>query len=133
MSERLEEIINDLPYSIRHEGSVEELVEYARGQSVQVDKLAGKMAELNVFLQRFADEKGWGKNVVDIAIKIMEEQSEQKELSDHKRKIVYTKAENLMKQNKRYREWLEIAFKADDLEDIWNIEDEYRVLESESE
>lgn len=30
----------------------------------------------------------------------------------------------LEQQNKRYREWLERAFKADDLEDIWNIEDE---------
>ncbi len=36
-------------------------------------------------------------------------------------------------QNKFYREFLEQAFKADDLEDIWNIEDEYRALESESE
>src|SRR5690625_5233679 len=81
VNERLEEIINDLPYSVRHSGELEVLIEYARDQSVQVDKLAGKMAELNVFLQRFAGEKDWGKNVVDITIQIMEEQAEQKELS----------------------------------------------------
>ncbi len=76
MSERLEEIINDLPYSIRYLGELEVLIEYTRGQSVQVDKFSGKMAELNQFIQRFADEKGWGKNVVDIAIQIIEEQAE---------------------------------------------------------
>lgn len=37
------------------------------------------------------------------------------------------------KQNKRYREMLETVFQADDLEDVWNVEDDYRALESESE
>ncbi len=91
MSERLEEIINDLPYSVRHSGELEVLIEYTRSQSVQVDKLAGKMAELNVFLQSFADEKGWGKNVVDIAIQIMEEQAE--------------RVQELEKDNNKFMKW----------------------------
>lgn len=36
---------------------------------------------------------------------------------------------DLVEQNKRYRELLERAFKAKDLADIWDIEDEYEALE----
>ncbi len=44
MSERLKEIINDLPYSIRHEGSVEALIEYAKEQAERVEEL-GKVVD----------------------------------------------------------------------------------------
>src|SRR5690625_6926912 len=39
MSERLEELINELPYSIRHEGSVETLIKYSKEQAERVEEL----------------------------------------------------------------------------------------------
>ena len=46
MNERLEDIIKDLPYSIRHEGNVEALIEFAKGQAEQVRKLEVRVQEL---------------------------------------------------------------------------------------
>ena len=39
MSDRLEEKINNLPYSIRHEGNVERLIDYAIAQQKRVEEL----------------------------------------------------------------------------------------------
>lgn len=78
MSERLEEIMNDLPYSIRHEGSVEALIEYAKEQAERVQGL---------------EERG-----VEI-IKINQHEMKY-------RARVETRNIELEQQNKRYREYL---------------------------
>ena len=41
--ERLEEIINNLPYSIRHEGNTEKLIKYAKEQAERVQELEKKI------------------------------------------------------------------------------------------
>jgi len=41
MNEQLQDIVNDLPYSIRHNGSLEELIEYTKGQAERAQELEG--------------------------------------------------------------------------------------------
>ena len=48
MNERLEDIINDLPYSIRHEGNVEALIDYAKEQDERVEELERELERIKV-------------------------------------------------------------------------------------
>src|SRR5699024_2445594 len=48
MNERLEDIINDLPYSIRHEGNVEALIDYAKEQAERVEELERELERIKV-------------------------------------------------------------------------------------
>lgn len=43
MNERLEVILNDLPYSIRHSGELEDLKEYTREQTERAQELEQKV------------------------------------------------------------------------------------------
>src|SRR5699024_6762439 len=48
MNERLEDIINDLPYSIRHEGNVEALIDYAKEQAERLEELERELERIKV-------------------------------------------------------------------------------------
>src|SRR5699024_4696879 len=48
MNERFEDIINDLPYSIRHEGNVEALIDYAKEQAERVEELERELERIKV-------------------------------------------------------------------------------------
>lgn len=70
--ERLEELLDDLPYTIRHSGELEPLKQFAREQAeriqeleIYVDENSKKHANLNVFLQERDTTSSLGKRVVD--------------------------------------------------------------------
>lgn len=77
--ERLEEIKEQYDWTVTT--SLQPILEdddiiWLIQQAEQVDVFADKFAKLNQYLQKFADDKGWGKHVIDIAIQIMDEQDE---------------------------------------------------------
>lgn len=47
MTEQLKKILNDLPYSIRHSGEIEELKEFAKEQAERVEELESKINAYN--------------------------------------------------------------------------------------
>jgi|SRR5699024_2503677 len=51
VDKRLEEIINNLPYSIKHEGNAEKLIEYAKEQAERVQELEEKHKEYVSFIE----------------------------------------------------------------------------------
>ena len=61
MTEQLEKILNDLPYSIRHSGEIEELKEFAREQAQRAEELEKKVKR---YEQKFDEilELGWTEN-----------------------------------------------------------------------
>lgn len=92
--DKLQEIIELLPYSIRYSGEIEELLDYAREQAERVQELEEDNENLQI-------------------------------LSDINRK----EHMRIHEQNKRYRALLERVCQVEDLEDVWDIEDDYRALE----
>lgn len=85
------------------------LIEYAKEQAELTQSFAEKNTELNEFLDDYATVKDWGKNVIDVAMRIIKEQSEQvQELEEELQKDIIEEW-GLMKRNKRYRESMEKA------------------------
>lgn len=80
---KLDELISDLPYTIRHEGNVEHLIKYAK----ELDYASQYNGKLNEFLQkRNLPPKLLGRHVVPVVMECVEE---------------------LEKENKRYKQALE--------------------------
>ena len=57
--ERLEEILNDLPGSIRHSGELEDLKEYSRSLAERVGELEQQNKRYREALEFYANQSNW--------------------------------------------------------------------------
>ena len=66
MNSELEEVINDLPYSIRYSGEVENLIEYAKEQAERVQRLENQQKKnddytwkLLMYIKHYRETLDW--------------------------------------------------------------------------
>ena len=100
MSKDLEEIIDDLPYSIRYSGEIEPFIKFAKEQAKRIERLEEDLEESEKIAKMQHDAKiEIEKLCLDLEEKLKEQIESNWKLDKINRMV--------MQKNKRYRETLE--------------------------